>query len=209
MSDTATDLVQRLAQLEQRLDRVESEQAISRLAHQYALFADSRNLEALLLLFVDDVNCGRLGTGRDALRASYEIVHRQFYRTVHQVVGHTVDFRDPDHAEGTVTMRAEHEVKDRWIVGMMTLFDTYERRDGSWYYVRRKPESWYSIDDVNRPDGPLFAASNWGAEGRGASLPKKFPTWATFWSATAATPACPRRAHDDRVAELTDHPVDP
>jgi hypothetical protein len=197
MTDAITDLAQRLADLEQRLDRVESEQAIARLAHQYALFADSRNLEALLMLFVDDVNCGRLGVGRDALRASYEIVHRQFYRTVHQVVGHTVDFHDADHAEGTVTMRAEHEVKERWIVGMMTLFDTYERRDGAWYYVRRRPESWYSIDYEDMPEGPSFAAPDWGAPGRGASLPGKFPSWATFWS-----------GHDDRVAELTDHPIE-
>lgn len=192
-----TALIERIAALERRLDRVASEQAIARLAHRYALLADSRDLEALLLLFVDDVDCGRLGVGRDALRASYEVVHRQFYRTVHQVVGHTVDFIDADRAEGTVTMRAEHEVKDRWVVGMITLFDTYERRDGEWFYVRRKPESWYSIDFDEAPAGPLFAAPDWGAPGRGATLPAKFPSWADFW-----------RGHEDRVAELTDHPID-
>jgi len=191
MTDHLDDRVQRL---EERLDRVESVQAIERLAHRYALAADSRDLDGLVGLFVDDVDCGPLGTGRDALRESYEVIHRQFYRTVHHVTGHTITFESPDRATGTVTMRAEHEVGERWVVAALCLFDTYERRDGEWYFVRRKPESWYSVNEGDTPAGPAWTAEGWG--GRPPRLPGRFPTWASFWA---------RRP--DLEAELTRHPT--
>jgi hypothetical protein len=76
------------------------------------------------------------------------------------------------------------------------MFDTYERRDGQWFFVRRKPESWYSTDYDTTPAGPTYAAPNWGSmTGPGATLPGKFPSWSTFWA-----------GHDDQVADLTDHP---
>lgn len=192
MSDTA--LLEQIARLAERLDRVESVQAIERLAHRYTLAADSRDLEGLLLQFVDDVDCGRFGTGRDALRESYEIVHRQFYRTVHQVTGHTIEFESAARATGKVTMRAEHEVGDRWVVAMLCMFDTYERRDGEWYFVRRKPESWYSTNEGEAPSGPTWTAAGW--DGRTPRLPQLFPTWHEFWD---------RRP--DLAAKVTNHPT--
>ena len=195
MSSAVDPLADRLARLEARLERVESVLAVERLAHRYALYADARDLEQLLLLFVDDVDCGRFGVGRDALRASYQVVHRRFYRTVHQVVGRTIDFHDDDHADGTVMMRAEHEVGDRWIVAMLCMFDQYERREGEWFFVRRKPESWYSTDFDVAPSGPTWLADGW--DGPPPRLPQRFPSWAEFWA-----------GHDDQVAELTHQPTD-
>lgn len=200
MSDSPTlaELQAVCQRLEARLDVVESVQAIERLAHRYAFAADARDLESILLMFVDDVDCGRLGTGREALRASYEIIHRGFYRTVHQVVGHTIEFDDGAadglrHATGKVMMRAEHEVGERWVVAMLCMFDTYERRDGQWYFVRRKPESWYSTEFDERPAGPNWLPDGWA--GRPPRLPHLFETWSTFW-----------QGHDDQVSELTNHP---
>jgi hypothetical protein len=178
--------------LMERVDRLESLHAIGQLAHRYALAADSRDLEGILTMFVDDVNCGRFGTGREALRASYEILHRQFYRTIHQVVGHTFALGDPDHAEGKTVMRAEHEVGDRWIVVLMCLFDSYERRDGTWFFVRRKPEQWYASDILERPAGPTF--DSWHPEGA-PRLPHLFTTWDDFW-----------RDHLDIASTLTRYP---
>jgi hypothetical protein len=196
MTNEPTDqaaLAERIAALDARLVRVESVQAIERLAHLYTLYADARDLDQLLLLFVADVDCGRLGIGRDALRASYEVVHRRFYRTVHHVVGHTIEFHDADRASGKVMMRAEHEVGERWIVAMLCMFDDYERHDGSWYFVRRKPEAWYSTDFAAAPTGPTFTAADW--DGRPPRLPHRFPSWARFWE-----------GHADEVARLTQHP---
>lgn len=182
-----------VGELRARIERVESVQAIERIANRYAFAADARDLEGLLLMFVDDVDCGRFGVGREALRASYEIVHRQFYRTVHQVVGHQIEFGEAGHATGQVMMRAEHEVGDRWVVAMLCMFDTYERRNGEWFFVRRKPESWYSTDFDRRPQGPTWNADDWS--GRTPRLPELFETWSTFWE---------REPH--RRTELTDYP---
>lgn len=184
------DLMAAYEQLAERLDTIESRLAIERLANRYAFAADARDLDNLLLMFIDDVDCGRFGKGREALRSSYDIVHRQFYRTVHQVVGHTVDFDDKNHARGKVMMRAEHEVGERWIVSMLCMFDDYERREGEWYFVRRKPESWYTTDFERQPVGPSWQAPDWS--GRAPRLPQLFSTWAAFWD-----------DHHDRVAQLT------
>jgi hypothetical protein len=189
------------ADLLARVERLESLHAIGQLADRYASAADSRDLEGILGMFVEDVDCGRFGTGREALRASYEIVHRQFYRTIHQVAGHVIDLDgddpggDPDRATGRVVMRAEHEVGDRWVVVLMCLFDTYERRDGSWYFVRRKPETWYSADLTEQPRGPGWSAEGWGDAGRPPRLPHLFSTWGAFWD-----------GHDETVRRLTQHP---
>jgi hypothetical protein len=175
----------------ERVERMESLYAIDKLADRYAIAADSRDLEGILDMFIPDVDCGRFGKGRDALRDSYNIIHRGFYRTIHQVVGHTVDLIDADHATGKTVMRAEHEMGDRWVVVCMVLFDTYERRDGTWYYVRRKPERWYSADILERPSGP-----DWGETGdRKVRLPHLFPTWEKFWD-----------GDDENVARLTANP---
>lgn len=183
------------ASLLARVERLESLHEIGQLADRYAQAADARDLDGILHMFVADVDCGRFGTGREALRASYEIVHRRFYRTIHQVVGHTIELVDPDHATGRVVMRAEHEVGERWIVVLMCLFDTYERRGGRWYFVRRKPETWYAADIDERPQGPDWTARGWGEDGRRPRLPHLFSTWDAFW-----------KGHDDVVGQLTRHP---
>jgi hypothetical protein len=176
-----------------RMDRLESAYEVGKLVQRYAMAADSRDVGSIVDMFVDDVDCGRFGTGREALRAFYEVAHRQFYRTIHQVVGHVADLDDPDHATGKTVMRAEHEVGERWIVVLMCLFDTYERRDGRWYFVRRRPEQWYASDVAERPSGPDW--NRWPA-GWEARLPQSFETWARFWE-----------GHEEEVARLTDYPA--
>ena len=57
---------------------------------------------------------------------------RTFYRSIHQICGHQVDFVDDDHATGKVYCRAEHEDRGRWVVMAICYFDEYERRDGRW-----------------------------------------------------------------------------
>src|SRR5687768_8484888 len=112
-----------------RLERLESIQAIQELAHRYAQAVDARDLDTWLGLFIDDVDCGRRGKGREALRSFIEPAVRTFYRSVHHVTGHVIDFTDADSATGRCYGRAEHEVGDKWIVQACVYFDTYERRD--------------------------------------------------------------------------------
>jgi hypothetical protein len=160
-----------------RLDRLESLQEISQLVHRYAIAADSRDVESIVAMFIDDFDTRSHGVGRDALRAFYRDLHAGFYRSIHQIGGHTIELIDSDHATGKLVMRAEHEVGDRWVLILMCLFEKYERRDGHWLFVSRRPETWYTCDVGDRPlggDGQMGLP----AVGR---LPQRFATWAQFW----------------------------
>ena len=168
---------------DERLARVEAQLAIRQLAARYAVAVDARDLDSLVALFVDDVDCGRFGTGRDALRAFYTPVLQRFYRSVHHNGGHTIDLTDGDHATGKVYCRAEHEVGDEWIVQLLCYHDDYERRDGEWQFARRRPLSWLSTDVLQRPSGPEF--EKWASQ-RPAALPGRFPAWRPFWAAAGA-----------------------
>jgi len=101
--------------LELRLERVEAQLAIQQLPARYAVAVDSRNLDDLVALFAVDVDCGRWGQGRDALKRYYASQHvlTGFYRSVHLICGQTVDLVDADHASGTVYCRAGHEAAVR------------------------------------------------------------------------------------------------
>ena len=177
-----------------RLDRVESIQAIQQLAARYAVAVDSRDVDAWVQLFIDDVNCGRHGNGRKVLRDVIAGSLRSFYRSIHFVGNHQVDLIDADHATGIVYCRAEHEVGAQWIVVPVAYFDEYERRNGTWYFVRRREKHWYSVDQLERPPA---LSHRWPEGGKPARLPGDFPTWTKFWS--DSPPA--------EIAALTDSPL--
>ena len=171
-----------------RIDRIESHLAIQQLPIRYAIAVDSRDLDGWVGLFVEDVNCGKRGRGRDALKSIIDPDVRTFYRSIHQICGHQVDFVDDDHATGKVYCRAEHEWRGKWVVMAICYFDEYARRDGRWYFVRRREKHWYSSDVLDRPGQPRF--QNWEAwPDATPDLPHAFPTWAPFWA--AGDPAVP------------------
>jgi hypothetical protein len=181
--------------VEERLDRVESTLAIQQLAARYALAVDSRNVDSWVGLFVEDVDCGRYGVGREALRSFIDPGIRAFYRSVHFIGGHTIDFDGSDRATGTVYCRAEHEDGGRWVVMQLIYFDTYERRAGHWFFVKRSERAWYAADQLERPQDVDFHA--WAKHPLPMKLPRAFPTWAAFWG----------RSDPAEIAAITGHPI--
>lgn len=173
-----------MTELASRLARLEARQAIAELPARYALAVDSRDIDTWLGLFVEDVDCGRRGRGREALRTFIEPNVRSFYRSIHQICGHVVDFIDEDNATGTVYCRAEHEDGDQWVVMAIIYFDRYVRRDGRWYFERRQEKHWYSADVLERPMPPFQLWEKWADSL--PHLPGDFPTWAPFWERMAA-----------------------
>ena len=175
------------SELAARLDRVEAIQAIQALAVRYAMAIDARDIDAWLGLFVEDVDCGRRGRGRQALRSFIEPAVRDFYRTVHQVVGHVVDAVEADRAVGRVYCRAEHEVGDQWIVQAICYFDTYERRDGVWYFAARDEDFFYTCDVLERPQDAGF--QRWPGPAPRHSprmMGARFPSWLSYWKGSTA-----------------------
>ena len=175
MLPVSTDLLRRLDRLESRLE-------IQQLPMRYAMAVDGRDVDEWVRLFVPDVDLGRRGHGRAALREFIEPQLRWFRRSIHQICGHRVELGDdPDRASGAVYCRAEHEVGDRWIVMAICYFDEYQRVEGQWFFRRRRERHWYAADVTERPQAVGF--DSWGTSGEAPWLPEGFPTWARFWSA--------------------------
>ena len=156
---------------------------IRQLASRYAVAIDSRDLDALVALFVDDVRVGRDATGRDALKASFDASLRGIGVSMLDVGTHAIELVDADHATGSVYCHGQIQDGDRWIHQYILYRDTYERRDGRWYFVRRIHELWYG---QAAPTSPLdLDPADWPTnhDGRG-TVPASWPTWARFWGDT-------------------------
>lgn len=170
--------------LEERLDRMESLADIRQLPYRYALALDSRDMDALVDLFVPDVRVGRDATGRDALKAWFTEIMRRPRISIHFIGNHVVDFDDADHAHGIVYCRDELERPDtgEWEIGTIQYWDSYERVDGQWCFRRRRFHRWYIVDALTRP-------SHGAGVGTGEErlttrqLPEAFESWHRYWAA--------------------------
>lgn len=171
--------------LERRIRRIEDTLAIQQLPIRYALAVDSRDVEGWLRLFVPDVRVGRDLTGRDALRTAIVPQLKQFYRSIHQIVGHRVELVDDDTATGNVYCRAEHEVGERWVVMAIRYDDAYRRIDGQWFFARRKEMHWYAADLEDHPQA--VGMNGWSPPAGPANLPDDVATWSAFWAGMDTT----------------------
>jgi hypothetical protein len=145
-------------ELAQRIDRLESREAIRNLVARYAILIDSRDLDALTELFVDDVRVTREERGHKALRALLEHLCRQFTTSVHFVGAQTLEFMDDDHAEGVVYCKAEHEYGAEWIVMAI---------------------QYYATDLNDPPTGPN--KTRWTVSGP-EELPGAYASWNRYWA---------------------------
>jgi uncharacterized protein (TIGR02246 family) len=170
MSDTAS--------LERLLARDEIRQLVAR----YALAMDSRDMDALAELFVDDYRAWSGRTGRDALREEFEAALR---RGLGGKVGftqlgtHVIDLLDADHARGTLYCTAEFGDRERWYRQAIAYEDAYERRDGVWYLASREHHLFYGIE---LPTSPLDQPpAEWPANVVGVgTAPYAWPSWQAF-----------------------------
>ena len=150
--------------LAERVERIEAHLAIQQLAIRYAMAVDARDMEAWVRCFRPDVDMGRHGTGREALRRYIDPMVRRFYRSVHQICGHRIELTTQDTATGAVYCRAEHEAGDEWIVMAICYFDEYARVDGEWFFSRRRERHWYAANVTDTPQSKGFAG--WSGSGK-------------------------------------------
>ena len=174
--------------IEERLDRLESLDAIRQLVARYCLALDMRDLDALCGLFPEDVRVSRDATGRRALKVWFDqTLREQFTGTAHVTGNHIIEFDDADHARGLVYSRNEHETGDAWVIMTMLYWDAYERvggdapGGGAWLFRRRLPLYWYATD-LNAPpigDQKMRWPDRDAYDGGYADF---FPSWERFWS---------------------------
>ena len=138
------------------------------------------------------------GEGREALRRYMDLTLRSpFTGTSHHIGGHVIEFEDPDHAQGIVYSKNEHETGEEWVIMQMMYADDYERQDGRWGFRRRLPLYWYATDLNKPPIGEKkmrWPDTEW-SEG---NFHKLFPSFAEFWSRDGA-PEGPVRSRAGRA----------
>lgn len=195
MTEAATEASQTLSE-HQLLDRLTSTEAIRQLAARYSHFVDSRDLDALVGLFVDDVKVSREAGGRAALRDSFAESLSEVGVTILKVTTHIIDFADdglgpipdrgsnpdrgPDRATGMVYAHGDVQIGARWLHQAIRYDDRYERRGGIWYFSGRRHQLFYSVDVGENPLG--YAPANWPQSNIGlGSLPYSQPSWQNFW----------------------------
>ena len=134
----------------------------------------------LVELFVPDVQVGRNEFGRPALRKWFVNSLSRFQSSVHFVANHIIDIDDPDHAHGVIYCRDELEREHDWRYGYIQYWDRYERRDGLWYFVRRKFYRWFMVDTETRPTHGAGVGDDDESLTTG-QLPEAWPSWERFW----------------------------
>jgi hypothetical protein len=164
----------------EEIARLSAIEEIRRLAHAYALAVDSRDIAALVGLFVEDVQVGRDRFGREALREDFTRQLREVGITILFVGNHLIDFDDDDRARGIVYCKAEVQQGERWLHQAIQYRDVYGRRAGRWYFVRRRHLLWYGSDAGANPLGLPPARWPEHQSGRG-TLPESWESWQRFW----------------------------
>ena len=175
-----------MTDLESRIDRLESLDAIRQLVSKYALSLDMRDVDAHVNLFAPDIRVSRQALGRPALKTWLDAMMRdQFTGTSHHIGNHVIEFDDPDHAHGVVYSKNEHETPRKdggtdWVIMQMMYWDKYERLDGLWYFRRRIPCYWYASDLNAPPTGKK--KMRWpDHESYDGAYHELFPSWEAFW----------------------------
>jgi len=183
-----------LAELEARIERLEALDEIRQLAAKYAVALDMRDLDALVNLFVEDVKVPGKRQGRAALREWYDKELRyNLLGSAHGVHGHIIDIHDADTATGLVYSRNDLETESVWVIEMLAYLDSYQRREGHWYFRKRTPLFWYESDITDPPVGPQ--KMRWpGRPRHDGSLHDAFPSWREFWKADPGRLDAPVRA---------------
>lgn len=169
---------------EERLRAIEDRLALAQLPSRYAMAVDSRDLDELATLFVDDVDFGPHGRGASGVKSYFDEALSGFRRSIHLLAGQTLDVLEGDTATGRVYCQAEHETGENWVVAAICYSDHYRRCGSEWRFVKRKPQMWYATDWNCRPAGPEWF--NWpgksGGKNNSARLPQSFPKWDEFWT---------------------------
>jgi hypothetical protein len=159
---------------------------IRQLAVRYALAVDSRDLDTLAGLFVEDVDNGRYGSGRVGVVTFYDNVLRALHCTIHLVANHVIDFDDDHHARGVVYCHARHHVlePEHWWDKALAYDDTYERVGDDWLFRRRYTRGWYRQEFGHPHHGTERVTLDVATEGpsRGLQMPQAFPTFEAFWA---------------------------
>jgi hypothetical protein len=164
------------------VDRLLAYEEIRQLTARYAVAMDSRDLDAMAVLFVEDYRHWDGQIGREALRSVLEEAFRSGMGGdvlfAHNGT-HLINLVDSDHAFGTLYTHAQFGGVDSWIHQTIVYQDNYERRDGIWYFSYRDHQLIYGLEVDDRPLDQSPARWPENVVGLG-SMPYNWRTWRDF-----------------------------
>jgi len=167
------------------LEELIARDQIHQLADRYGIACDAKDLDSMALLFPEDVDSGRYGSGREGVKTCFDHVLRVFHCSMHMVGNHVIDFDSDDTAHGIVYCRAQHHVlePEHWFDMALAYWDTYERQGDRWYFRRRQLKSWYTQEFGYPGHSTERVLAQPGTRGslRGICMPDAYPTVQEFW----------------------------
>jgi ketosteroid isomerase-like protein len=153
-------------------------ESIRQLVAHYAVAIDRRDFEALIKLFVSDVQVGS-EFGRDALRRSFEDSMRRIDISILNTGTHAIDLRDDTHATGIVYCKGELKIADSWVHQAIVYDDQYRVENGTWLFVRRKHQLFYGAAVGVNPLG--LPPANWPEHSTGmGTVPASWESWQRY-----------------------------
>lgn len=159
------------------VDAAVARDELQQLVYRYAWYLDTRDLDALVALFVSETQ------GDGTLRASFAEQLATLGPTTLMVGNHIVDFDADDDrlARGIVYCRGYIETETRFIEQMIVYNDRYrlDGVEGGWRFVGRKHELVYGVPTAEQP----FAQepANWPEHDVGTgTIPFRLPSWQAF-----------------------------
>ena len=171
-----------------RLDRLESKDAIRELATSYAIACDEHDMPRLTSLFTSDAcfdapNGSMVATGKQAIVTMFENTFKIRGPAFHWTHDVTVklDKTDPDKATGLVLSHAETTPNGVVSIAAMRYEDEYRREQGEWLFAKRVIHFLYYVPFVDYTRG-LVEENRVviGDQRLPADYPERLPAWLSF-----------------------------
>jgi len=165
--------------LEDDVIRLMDYEAIRQLVANYAVAIDSRDLDRLVNLFVEDVAVGKSNTGRAALKEYFRQGLAPLGSSILSLTTHVIDFDDATQASGEVYCTGEIERDGHYLRQAILYRDRYAKTEEGWKFIDRDHLLWYSAPEATNPRD--LPPANWprGHVGRG-TLPEAFESFRRF-----------------------------
>jgi ketosteroid isomerase-like protein len=129
--------------VEQRIDTLESRQAIARLVSEYAHGFDSRDIDRFMAIWHEDgvYDLAEFGGRREGLDAIREAVHELWAAspgTHHWMVNLAIDVDGHGATAACHALAFDVDAEEDVTAVALTYEDEFERRDGRWGFVGRR-----------------------------------------------------------------------
>ncbi len=174
--------------LEDRIDRLESKDAIRALVTAYAIACDEHDMPRLLSLFTEDAcldspSGAMVANGRDGIEEMFINtlkIRGPSYHWTHDVTVE-IDAQDADRATGLVLCHAETCPNGVVSIAALRYADEYRREQGRWRFTKRVLTFLYYLPVTEFADGLAQEKRVFrGDERTAADFPQKLPAWQTF-----------------------------